>query len=119
MKTLEQINKEVNNYLTQTQKHLFKIGDNEHKIIISDNNIIQITGKDVKVYNIDSIINSNEGSSKAALKTILFKYPLLKYGKKVEAIRQYKSASEKYSKIKDIVKGKNVQEIKDDISKLI
>lgn len=118
MKTVEQINKEVNNYLTQTQKHLFKIGNDEHKIVVSGDNIIKITGKDIKVYSINSIINLNNGSSKTVLKNLLFRYP--SYGKKVESIRQYKSAVEKYSKIKDVVKNKiNQQEIKDDISKLI
>lgn len=118
MKTVEQVRNEVKNYLTQSQKHLFKIGNDEHKIIVSDNNIIRITGKNVQVYNIDRIIDSNEGSSKSALKSILFRSP--SYNKKIETIRQYKDSSKRYLEIKDAIKGKqDIQEIKNDILKLV
>ena len=118
MKTLEQIRTEVKNYLTQSQKHLFKIGNEEHRIIVSDNNIIRITGKNVQIYDIDKIINCNEGSSKSALKYILFKNP--SYNKKIETIRLYKDASKRYLEIKVIIKGKqDAQEIKNDILKLV
>ena len=117
MKTTEQIQKEVNNYLTQTERHLFKIGDVEHKIIISDRRIIKISGKNIQIYDIDRIIKYNGGGSKSTLKYILFR---IFNNKDIKAIRQNKDSITKYLDISNSIKGKkDDQDIKNDILKLL
>lgn len=117
MKTTEQIQRGVRDYLTQTQKHLFKIGEIEHRILVSDNLVIKITGKNIQIYDIDRIIKYNEGNSKSSFKYILFR---ILNNKDIKAIRQNKDSIRKYSNIINIIKDKkNEQEIKNDILKLL
>lgn len=112
MKTQEQINTEVKNYLNKSTKHLFLINGVEHKILVEGDFIIRITGKDVSVSQISKKIGWYGSNAKCVIKHDLFLIPRY-YNKEITTIKNYKAARELYDKISESIKGKeDANEIK-------
>ena len=119
MKTQEQINTEVKNYLNKATKHLFLINGVEHKILIEGDFIIRITGKDVSVSEISKKIGWYGSNSKCVIKHDLFLIPRYP-NKEIITIKNYKAAKELYNKISESIKGKeDANEIKNIVKGLI
>ncbi len=119
MKTNEQIKTEVLNYLTKTTGHLFTIGKSEHKILLEGDFIITITGDNVSVSNIDTLIGYYGNNTKCVIKHKLFLIPRY-YNQEIKTIKNYKLAKEKYNLISESIKGmKDVNEIRKTIKELI
>jgi hypothetical protein len=115
MKTTEENKSEVLNYLNKSSKHLFTIGDVEHKILVEGNFYIRITGNDVSVGDIDKVIGYYGSNAKCVIKHELFLNPRY-YNKEIKSIPNYKLARQKYSEISEAIKGK---ESDSDIKKII
>ncbi len=112
MKTNEQIKTEVLNYLTKTTGHLFTIGKSEHKILLEGDFIITITGDNVSVSNIDTLIGYYGNNTKCVVKHKLFLIPRY-YNQEIKTIPNYKLAKQKYNLISESIKDiKDVNEIR-------
>jgi hypothetical protein len=118
MKTKEQIKSEVLSYLKKSSNHLFKIGDLEHKILLEGDFYIRITGNEIAIRNIDTIINYYDNNAKNVIKNELFLVP--RYFKKpIVTIKSYKDSRKKYEDISNAIKDKNINEIKDIIKSML
>jgi hypothetical protein len=119
MKTKEQIKTEVLNYLNKSSKHLFTIGDVEHKVLVEGDFYIRITGNDVSVNSIDFYINHWDSNAKNVIKHQLFLTP--RYPKmEIKTIKYYKESKLLTQKIQDSIKGKkNIEEIKSIIKNIL
>jgi hypothetical protein len=109
MKTNEQIKTEVLNYLNKSSKHLFTIGDVEHKVILEGDFYIVISGSDIYIKNINTIIELYKNDSKCVVKNQLFLIPRY-YNKEIKTIKYYKESKLLTQKIQDSIKGKKITE---------
>lgn len=114
MKNKEQIRKEIINYVEKSSKHLFLIGDNEHKVFLHDKYCISITGDRIVTIDIDKIIEWYNGNSKSVISDMIFLIP--RYGSKIKSIPYYKAAKEKYNGILKSLNGiSDLNQIRDSI----
>ena len=104
MKTNEQIKSEVLNYLKKSSNHLFKIGNSEHKILLEGDFYIIITGNNISVNSIDTMMGYYRNNTKCVIKHQLFLAP--RYAQDIKTIRNYKISKEKYNLISESIKGK-------------
>jgi hypothetical protein len=119
MKTNEQIKTEVLNYLNKSSKHLFTIGDVEHKVIVEGDFYIIITGNNVSIKNIDNMIGYYVSNTKCVIKHQLFLTPRY-YNQEIKTIKYYKESKLLTQKIQDSIKGKkNIEEIKSIIKNIL
>ena len=120
MKTTEQIKSEVLTYLNKSAKHLFTIGNDEHKLLIEGDFFIVITGKNITyIRNIDNIIKNYNTNSKCVIKHNIFLEPRY-WNRTLTSIKNYKLARDKYSKISEKIKGiTDAEEIKKMIKVMI
>lgn len=118
MKTKEEIKSEVLNYLKKSSNHLFKIGDSEHKILLEGDFYIRITGNEIAISNINTIINYYDNNAKNVIKNELFLNPRY-YNKEIKTIKNYKLARRKYEDISNAIKGKDINEMKSIIKSMI
>jgi len=105
MKTTEENKSEVLNYLNKSSKHLFTIGDVEHKVLVEGELYIRITGTDISIGDINSKILYYGTNAKCVIKHELFLNPRY-YNKEIKSIPNYKLARQKYSEISEAIKGK-------------
>jgi hypothetical protein len=119
MKTQEQIKAEVLNYLTKTTGHLFTIGRSEHKILLEGDFYIAITGNNISINNINTMISYYGNNTKCVIKHQLFLIPKY-YNQEIKTIPNYKLAKQKYNLISDSIKGlKDSNEIRNIIKDIL
>lgn len=106
MKTTEEVKKEVLNYLKKSSNHLFLIDEKEeHKVLVSGDFCIRITGNYVSITDINTTIKYYGNDSKNVIKNSLFLIPRY-YNKSIKTIPNYKAARIKYNGILEAIKGK-------------
>jgi hypothetical protein len=110
MKTKEEIKSEVLNYLKKSSNHLFKIGDSEHKILLEGDFYIRITGNEIIIGNIDTIITYYDSNAKNVIKNELFLVPRY-FNKPIVTIKNYKLSKKMYSEISEAIKGKTEKSV--------